>query len=258
MGSPELKNKPLVEAIVEIRWALKKKDNGMEDDPHYRLLLSRLYDRLQDAYPEHEQLEAAGIPDGMVGHIVQHRFRTAHDDWPLVQLGPGIMTVNDTHKYKWEDYRERVVEAKNKLYAAHPKPAELEIQNIVLRYIDAIALDSKTHSVFELLGNMLKVKVALPDNLFDDTSVDRLPQSFVWESSFHCTQPPGRIQLKFAIGKASDRPALVWETTIGAVRSDLPSMPDGFEQWLDDAHTLTGDWFFKLIAGDLQRSFMDG
>ncbi|WP_407951062.1 TIGR04255 family protein, partial [Parvibaculum sp.] len=118
MSYPELKYKPLVEAIFEIRWKIHQKVPGITADPHYRLLLGRLYDRLQSQYPEHEQLETANIPDEMSGHLPQHRFRTGPNDWPLVQLGPGICTVNDTSKYKWEDYRGRVVDAKVKLFDA--------------------------------------------------------------------------------------------------------------------------------------------
>jgi uncharacterized protein (TIGR04255 family) len=32
-------------------------------------------------------------------------------------------------------------------------------------------------------------------------------------------------------------------------------MPAGFEGWLDAAHTIIHDWFFKLIEGDLRKEF---
>jgi uncharacterized protein (TIGR04255 family) len=107
-------------------------------DPHYRLLLGRLFDRFQNEYPVHEQLPTASMPDELVGHIVQHRFRSAKDEWPLVQVGPGVFTVNDTHRYTWTDYRQRANEAVLRLYDAHPNVAEFHIQSILLRYIDAV------------------------------------------------------------------------------------------------------------------------
>jgi hypothetical protein len=36
---------------------------------------------------------------------------------------------------------------------------------------------------------------------------------------------------------------------------DLPAMPDGFPAWLDSAHNITSDWFFKLIEGELEKRF---
>ncbi|MBP8986104.1 MAG: TIGR04255 family protein [Syntrophobacterales bacterium] len=73
----ELKNKPLVEAILEIRWKLQGLPSGPQVDPHYKLLLGRLFDRMLKDYPEHEQLPTANVPDELVGHVVQHRFRVA-------------------------------------------------------------------------------------------------------------------------------------------------------------------------------------
>lgn len=113
MSRKDLKNKPLVEAILEIRWHLVQLTSVQgpaqmilpAGDPHYRLLLARLFDRLQKDYPVHEQLPTATLPDDMLPQIVQHCFRAANDDWPLVQVGPGVFTVNDTHRYTWTDFQ---------------------------------------------------------------------------------------------------------------------------------------------------------
>lgn len=90
MPSKVLKNKPLVEAILEVKWALTSPTPGVQIDPHYKILLGRLYDKVCEQYPEHEQLPTATVPDEIVGHTVQHRFRYAPNDWPLIQVGPGI------------------------------------------------------------------------------------------------------------------------------------------------------------------------
>jgi uncharacterized protein (TIGR04255 family) len=111
MPSKILKNKPLVEAIIEVRWQLKSPNPGIQIDPHYKILLGRLYDKVVQKYPEHEQLPTASMPDEVTGQMVHHRFRNGGNDWPLLQVGPGIFTLNDTHKYTWEDFRARAVEA---------------------------------------------------------------------------------------------------------------------------------------------------
>ena len=255
MSHAELRNKPLVEAIFEMHWALQQKAPGVALDPHYRLLLSRLYDRLLTTYPEHEQLDAARLPEEMAGHAVQHRFRTAKDDWPLVQLGPGVLTVNDTHKYKWEDFCARLMDVQGKLYAAYPDPNELRVESLFLRYIDAVDLDYPSSSVFQFLQDKLKISISLPQNLFENTNVEALPQHFESRQMYRSTRPLGVINLRFATGQWSNEPALIWETTIQSAGPDLPKMPEGFEAWLDQAHTLVNDWFFKMIEGDLYRRF---
>ncbi len=58
-----LKNKPLVEAIFELRWELQEHNQGLKTDPHYRIIVGRIYDKVSNEYPFHEQLPAASIPD---------------------------------------------------------------------------------------------------------------------------------------------------------------------------------------------------
>ena len=60
-----LKNKPLAEAIFELRWELQEPAQGMKVDPHYKILIGVMYDKVED-------------------------------EWPLIKIGPGIITLNDT------------------------------------------------------------------------------------------------------------------------------------------------------------------
>jgi len=251
----ELKNKPLVEAILEVRWKLQGDFPATQTDPHYKLLLGRLFDRILKDYPEHEQLPSANMPDELVGHIVQHRFRVAAESWPLVQVGPGVFAVNSTADYKWLDFRPRVLSAIEKLYDAHPKVEDLKITNLILRYIDAVDFDFGADNTFEFLRDKLKLNISLPDSLFKDTGVENKPNSLTWQCSFKCEKPKGHINVRFATGQKSNAPAVVWETTVESTGDDLPEMPKAFENWLDAAHEITDDWFFKMIEGELERRF---
>jgi len=258
MPQKQLKNKPLIEAILEVRWALDSRLSGHESDPHYKLLLGRLYDRLSGIYPEHEQLPTAIIPDELVGHVVQHRFRSSAKGWPLVQVGPGILTVNSTADYTWDAFRTRAVTALGRLYEAHPKVTELRITNITLRYINAVEFDYAKQNAYDFLRDQLKLDIALPSNLFDNTGVEGRPHTFGWQSTFKCTRPQGQVTIRFASGRTEDKPAIIWETTVQSLEGDVPPMPTGFETWIDAAHVVTDDWFFKLIEGDLERRFSGG
>lgn len=255
MNSQELKNKPLVEAIFEMRWALQQKAPGIATDPHYCLLPGRFYDRLQSEYPTHEQLSAANIPDEMAGHVVQHRFRMGENDWPLVQLGPGILAVNETSKYMWDDYRARVTGAQEKLYEVYPEADELKIENLTLRYIDAIEFDHQSSNLFDFLHDKLKVSISLPPNLFAGTKIDPLPKHFQMHQMYRSEEPLGIMQIRFATGQHEEKPALIWETTFQSTAPDLPEMPNGFGTWLDQSHTLLHNCFFKMIEGDLLGRF---
>jgi uncharacterized protein (TIGR04255 family) len=254
MPNKELKNKPLVEAILEVRWALQKQAGDIQVDPHYKFLLGRMFDRVLGEYPVPEELPQTFIPDEMSAYMVKQRFRVGANDWPLIQIGPGIMTVNETAKYTWPDFRSRSISAINKLFDAYPKAGNLEITSLILRYIDAVEVDFTKLCVWDFLQENLKLATSLPCNLFADPTIQQMPRHFHWEAVFDCAMPSGVISLRFVTGEKEGKRSLIWETVVRS-ESDLPSLPDGFAGWIDSAHAITDDWFFKLIEGELERRF---
>jgi len=251
-----LKNKPLVEAIFELRWNLQEPSSGIKVDPHYKLLIGRLYDKLNDEYPFHEQLPAAAMPDEIAGYIVQHRFRKDRDKWPLVQIGPGIITVNDTAGYVWEDFEKRIIQAVNVLFKVYPESKNnLKVNRLLLRYIDAITFDFEKDDIFNFLKEQVKTKIDLYQELFKDTGVESLPLGLDLRFSFVSTEPKGAIHLRLARGKKKESDALIWETMVESVSVDINEVQDTIADWIKEAHNLTDDWFFKLIEGELLRRF---
>ena len=88
MSKKDLKNKPLVEAILEFKWKLTSQTaSRIKTDPHYSLLLGRFSEKVERDYPFHEPLPTTQVPDAMVAHMAQHRFRTSekgvatHPNW---------------------------------------------------------------------------------------------------------------------------------------------------------------------------------
>lgn len=254
----DLINKPLVEAILELRWKLQETSPETKVDQHYKLFLGRFFDRINDEYPEHKQLKTAKAPDELVGHLVQHQFRVSKDSWPLIQVGPGILTVNSTTEYKWSnDFRPRALKAVSKLFDAYPKIEDLQVSSIILRYINAVAFDYGANNIYSFLQDNLKLSISLPDNLFKDTAVEDKPKGMHLQSTFKCLKPKGRVSIRIASGKKHQDPAVIWDITFESAGEDMPDMPHGFEAWLDKVHDdIIDDWFFKMIEGDLERSFL--
>ena len=61
--------------------------------------------------------------------------------------------------------------------------------------------------------------------------------------------------IKDNTGKKADIPALIFEISVQSDGEDMPTMPEGFENWIEMAHDVIEDWFFKLIAGELEKRF---
>ena len=251
-----LKNKPLVEAIFELRWNLQEPAPGMKMDQHYKLLIGRIYDKLNDEYSFYEQLPTAIMPDEMMGYMVQYRFRKEKDKWPLIQIGPGIITVNDTEGYVWGDFEKRIIQAVNTLFEVYPESkTNLKVNRLLLRYIDAIAFDFEKDDIFTFLREQVKIKINLYQDLFKDIRVEKLPLGLDLKFSFASTKPKGAIHLRFVRGKTKVYNALILETRVESVSEDAPKVQNKIADWVKEAHNLADDWFFKLIEGDLLRRF---
>ncbi len=208
-------NKPLVEVIFELRWELQELAPGMKIDPHYKILIGRIYDKVKDEYPFHEQLPTATMPDEIAGYIVQHRFRKGRDKWPLIQIGPGIITLNDTEGDAWEDFKQRLNRVVDVLFDAYPEAEKnLKINWALLRYIDAVDFDYEKNDIFSFLSKNLKIRIEIYEKLFEETEVEKSPLDFDLKFSFPAKKPRGAIYLRFVRGKRKNEDALIWETQV--------------------------------------------
>jgi hypothetical protein len=225
-----LKNKPLVEAIFELQWELQEPSPGMKLDPHYKILIGRMYDMLRDKYPFHEQLPTATMPDEIAGYVVQHRFRKDKDKWPLIQV---------------DKLFEAYINAEN----------DLKISRLLLRYIDAVDFDYGKDNIFDFLKEKMKMNIEIYEKLFEETGTSKLPLNFDLRFAFPSVSPKGAMHLRFGRGKRKDIDALVWETTVQSVGNDAPKVKEGIVTWVKAAHDLTDDWFFKIIEGELLKEF---
>ncbi|MFC1713937.1 TIGR04255 family protein [Candidatus Poribacteria bacterium] len=254
-----LKNKPLVEAIFELRWELYEQlPTGEKVDPYYKVLFGGIYNKLRDVYRFVEPLPAADIPERFSGHIVQHRFRGT-DSWPLIQIGPGVVTLNETEGYVWEDFRRRALELTEVLFDVYPKPERLKINKAMLRYIDGIEFDYEQADIFAFLKEQMKTELILYQKLFENTGAGKIPEAFDMHFSFPSTSPGGVVLLRIAKGTrekdGAKVDALIWETIVDSSDENSPTNKEMFSEWIDQAHELTDDWFFKIIEGELERRF---
>ena len=256
MPRKDLKNKPLIEAVLEVKWAVPDSaGKELPADPNYRILLGRFSERVKEAYPFHVSLPTASVPDEMVAQLVQHQFRHEAKGWPLLQIGPGVLTANETSKYTWTRFQKQCEDAVRILYDSHPEPQELRFESLSLRYIDGFQFEFEADDVYSYLSKMLKTTVTLPRALFTDGRVNHRPSTLQWQTGFPCKSPKGAVVLRFASGLREGKSILALDTILTSSGSDLPSMPDGFGDWLRQAYELTEDWFFTLIEGDLLRKF---
>ncbi len=253
---PKLPKKPLVEAIFELKWNLPEIKPGILMDPHFKLLVGMVYNRLSDEYPFHEELPTVTMPDEIAAYVVQHRFRKDKDQWPLVQIGPGIITLNDTEEYLWENFKNKIEKTVDVLFKTYPNASnDLKIDSLMLRYIDAIQFDFAKENIFSFLDERMKTSINLHPGFFEGTGVTGLPAGFDLRFSFESRIPEGTINLRFTRGKTKESEVLVWETIVRSLEKNAPEAQSDILTWAEEAHALADDWFFKTIDGELLRRF---
>jgi uncharacterized protein (TIGR04255 family) len=253
-----LANKPLIEVIFEIRWQINQ-SSQFPSEANTQLILGRLFDRLKLKYPNYEPLPFASVPEMMAEGLVKHRFRS-EKGWPLVQIGSGILTVNDTESYLWADFKPRVIDVINQLLDSIPNQEEFKTKNLMLKYVDAIDIDSE-EDIYTFLQDKMQLNVSLNTELFEQTYIKKKPIQLDLTFSFECEKPKGSLNFRIFQGKKIDdsgkiiSDALIWEITIQSKENNLLDIPAKLDQWLEEAHTVTHNWFFTLVHGELLRGF---
>lgn len=255
MTSVVLKNKPLVEAIFELRWELQEQQPGIKIDPPYQLIIGGIYDKVKEEFPFHERLPTASMPDEIAGYVVQHRFRRAEGGWPLIQIGPGIITLNDTEGYVWNNFQRTISKTIEALLNTYPDSQNMRVNQVLLRYLDAINFDYENDDILAFLQGKMKMSIRVEPDLYEETGVDRLPRGLDLRFSFPAEKPNGEIKLRFTRGETKGQDSLIWETMVQSVGDDAPQSAEEIGVWAEEAHKLTHEWFFKTIDGELFERF---
>jgi len=244
---------PLIEVVFEFKWELVNTTDGRPPtDPEYKLLVGSLFEKVRGDYGVHETLPAAGVPDEFVPQIPQHRFRASTEGYPLLQVGPGLMTVNDSRQYRWSTFQPRVEAAVATLRQTYA--GDLRPQSLLLRYINAIPWSSDTDDLVTVLANDFGVRLQYPDGLFAGQPVEQRPLTFLLESSHKVHEPQGVITVKFATAQVNGALHLLWDTSVLSAGPEVPQLGD-LRPWLISAHAICRSWFFTLIDGRLEAAF---
>ena len=93
----KLPNAPLQEAVFELRWTLDvSTDDQQEIDAGYELAHGKFQAAAEADFPVYRRLFPASIPPALLNYKVVHQFWREDQQFPVLQLGPGVFTVNDT------------------------------------------------------------------------------------------------------------------------------------------------------------------
>ncbi|MBU0489462.1 MAG: TIGR04255 family protein [Bacteroidetes bacterium] len=239
----KLPKAPLLEVILEVKWQVESPD----DLKKCQYLHGDLYAKFRQRYPYREMLVSPEIPMDAYRYVPAHRFRVKENGYPLVQVGPGILTVNtNDDEYIWENYERWCVEAFQSLSELY-KFAKSENITLALKYFDFFPFDFKKNDVNKYLADFFHIKVN-QTFLKGAGNPSSINLGFFYDTEF------GNFSLRIFGGKNTNgQMGLVFDTNISLTRK-VPATAE-FSKWLNDAHDYVSESFKAMTKGKMYTSF---
>jgi uncharacterized protein (TIGR04255 family) len=230
----------LQEAIFEVHWELQDDQNGHPFDEGFDLAVGILSQELKESFPAIERLEQQlGFVNIHVLGTPTYRYRKQIGEWPVIQLGKGILTVNDIgSEYEWQSrFRESIINALTSIHKSYS--LEKRVHTIRLVYINSVVVEEG--SVENYARNNLRIGI---ERNFD---VPGTPSSFQIEQTFRLNADqlmtisvfPGRK-------KKSGQSTLTWTITLNQNAGGQPLGVDLMPA-IDSAHRIVSEQFATML-----------
>lgn len=246
----KLPKAPLQEAVFELRWDLDiDSETQQELDLGYELAQGKLHQLAEKEFPVRTRRAPAGLPSSALNYKVVHQFWKGDGVFPVVQLGPGLFTVNDTDlNYNWNStFFPLIKRSLIWLYKAYEDKIQPNFVN--LRYIDSVKLTNYDFSG-DWLGFIKKnLKVDISNN-FDHRGALKhinINQSFDLSEGIELN-----ITINSGLSKPNDQPVLIWQ--IGVIEVGQFQMHEILSS-LERAHEHTHNLFVEMTKGQFYDSF---
>lgn len=242
-----LPNAPLQEVIFEVRWNLDVQDGtNLLYDPKFEVGLGELRHLVKKRFPEVKRKFHEQIPVQLLPHTASWQFRPSPGGWPLIQLGHGVLTVNDTDTdYDWKKvFFPLIKDALHWLEQAYEGAPTFSYAE--LRYIDSVRTREHAFKGWDsFVSGNLNVSVnnqfKAPGRVLDVG----LHQVFELERD-------GQLLVAVNSGKREKDDAMIWQT---AVQQPGPFDKASLLDWADGAHRMSHDLFEQLCKPEFHERF---
>ena len=249
---------PLIEVITEVRWQLQPllAIPNAAIDPHFSVFAREFTERAKaGGFGLVERLVPEQMPTEMFPYAPLIRYRRSLTQWPLLQLGPGVLAVNNVPPYQgWASYRAYLEQAVAWLFATYPMPEKyLTITKLEVRYLDGFTKTLGYSTYLDFMNNSLNFGVKVPDRIAE---LSEAPQNAVIavEIQLPSVSPKNSMAvLKSSPGKVRNDDALIMELLCRTEHNADVQKPEAILQWMDSAHNLVRDVFNRLTSDELKE-----
>ncbi|OQX79446.1 MAG: hypothetical protein B6D61_03520 [Bacteroidetes bacterium 4484_249] len=239
----KLNNAPLQEVIFELRW----KVSGPEELQRFNYLHGDLYSLVKKDLKYRETLLPPEIPVELYINRPIYRFRPVKGGYPLIQIGPGILTTNTIDQdYYWEKFNTFTKDTLNNLFNVFQFPSGTNI-DLALQYHDFFEFSFSNQNIYKFLKDNLHIYFN-QDFFITSKNPNEISLGFSYNTEF------GTFVIKINKGKnQQNKEGVIVQFKVLHRKFELEG--EKIMTWVNNAHDICSDTFIKLTKGDLYNSF---
>ena len=252
-------NAPLVEVVAELHWFLTEihQESKTKIDPYYYIFQAEFLKNAEKLGLKHtEMMIPSFVPSELTPNQPRIRLRKNPEEWPIVQIGPGILTAHMVPPYSgWNEFEKFLFNSVDKFFDSHPKARDgLQIEKLRLRYIDGFDEKFGFGRIAEFSKEMLGMNSPLPKAFIENCVKKDSEVTLLIEGRFLNHSPDGSSStLKLTPGVVKGKEALVLETVCETI-DNTEVMVDSATiiDWFKDAHANLREQFNQLTTASLK------
>lgn len=244
----KLPNAPLQEVIFELHWKLDVDPaSGIAYDSNFDIAAGRFDVLASTKLPFSRRLIPSLAPLIAFPHKPVLQYWKEEGIYPVMQIGHGIFTANETEKnYQWHDFKAVIEEGLEWLHKSYKN--NLFIEFVELRYIDAIEITPEDEkNLLDYLNKNLNVSIVNSNEIPGSLSDFQLIQKLRLDNG-------DSLNLVFANGvrNIEQSKVLLWHTSVS---NSSQIKRDNLTDWVEKAHQVCSDLFRKMISPELYERF---
>ena len=244
MKQRKLKNGPLDEIVFELLWNIPIDQTGFPTDSEFTFAQGIFSKLIGDkGYSTHKSV--GSTPGVRIYPKIVHQFWKGELLWPVVQIGEGILAVNDINSsYQWEgNYKEKVEEALKVLKESFISP--LKFNKASLKYVNSNELPDDNYELFikknfqlviqnkfEVEGSFLGLNLGESYRLNDGTTLS--------------------FNLQTVVNSLTQKAGVVWTISaekVGEIKHEE------IDDWLTTSHEQISNLFVNILTPEYYASF---
>ena len=178
--------------------------------------------------------------------IFTHQSRTAKNEYPLVQIGPGLLTLNTTDEnYFWNDFYNWSETLVNNFFEVFTVDNETFKPNLL--YLDFFKFDFKNRNVNEFINDSFNIN-------YNQGFINGVDNPYNLDIGYFYETKLGNLSVTLKRGRNSNKEeGIIMQSSL----HNMETMTGNKKilSWLNNSHEFISQLFKDITKGNLYESF---